>query len=289
MSRHVFTSGRGNRRNADLLVTLLFGLLFALVLAPVQAVATPVTSKCLAVAKLLSPAFPVTYRKVATEPPSGALANNEVRVTYVGHSTFVIESPNGIRAATDYAGWHGRGPIPDIVTMNHAHETHYTDDPDPEIKHVLRGWSDTADYAEHNLTVGDMYIRNVPTNIRDWFGETEKFGNSIFIFEVAGLCIGHLGHLHHELTAQQLGQVGQLDVVMVAVDGTYTLDYDGVKNVLKELRARVVIPMHYFGSLGSFEDVLRETHDIEYVESGSVVLSPATMPKKPKLLVLKFY
>ena len=70
------------------------------------------------------------------------------------------------------------------------------------IKHVLRGWNPNGGAANHDLTVGDVKIRNVPTNIRSWAGGTEIDGNSIFIFEVAGLCIGHLGHLHHELTAQ---------------------------------------------------------------------------------------
>lgn len=242
--------------------------------------AAPVTSKCLAVAETLSPLMRVAYRQAA-------LANNQVQLTFVGHSTFLIESPEGIRIATDYAGHVGRGVTPDAVTMNHAHETHYTDYPDPGIGHVLRGWNPKGGWAEHNLTVGDVYIRNVPTNIRTWEGGgTEKFGNSIFIFEVAGLCIGHLGHLHHELTAQQLGQIGQLDVVLAAVDGTWTLDHDGMANVLKELRARIVIPMHFFGSLDLFIERMRESFEVRTSDSATVILSPATMPKKPQLLVL---
>jgi L-ascorbate metabolism protein UlaG (beta-lactamase superfamily) len=138
--------------------------------------------------------------------------------------------------------------------------------------------------------VGDIYIRNVPTNIRTWQGlGTEKFGNSIFIFEVGGLCIGHLGHLHHELTDQQLGQIGQLDVVMAAVDGTFTLDHDGMYNVLQDLRARIVIPMHIFGSLDAFLRRLSDDYSIRRNESESVVLSPATMPRDPEVLILPGY
>lgn len=255
-------------------------LIAALFFSPPAASATPVASQCLAVAQNHPPFLRAAYRQVQLE-------NNQVRLSYIGHSTFVIESPKGIRAATDYAGWHGRGPLPDVVTMNHAHETHYTDYPDPVIRHVLRGWNPDGGHAEHNLTVGDMYIRNVPTNIRSWEGlGTEKFGNSIFIFEVGGLCIGHLGHLHHELTAQQLGQIGQLDVVLAPVDGTFTLDHAGMLNVLKELRARIVIPMHYFGSLNSFLAALAEDFSVRQAEGESVVLSPATMPLKPEVLVL---
>ena len=255
-------------------------LLVALALSAAPAAAAPVTSKCLAVARNLSSVVPVAYLPAA-------LKQNEVRLTFVGHSTFLIESAAGIRIATDYAGYAGQGVVPDVVTMNRAHETHYTDHPDPAIKHVLRGWNPDGGWAEHNLTVGDVYIRNVPTNIRTWEGGgTEKFGNSIFIFEVAGLCIGHLGHLHHELTAQQLGQIGQLDVVLAPVDGTFTLDHDGMVAVLKELRARLVIPMHFFGSLESFVGRLSQDFAVRRSESATVILSPATMPREPEVLVL---
>lgn len=77
-----------------------------------------------------------------------------------------------------------------------------------------------------------MHIHNIATNIRDWNGGTINNGNSIFIFEIAGLCIGHLGHLHHTLTAEQLQAIGQLDVVMVPVDGGYTMDIGGMIEVL---------------------------------------------------------
>ena len=92
-------------------------------------------------------------------------------------------------------------------------------------------------------------MRNVPTNIRNWGGGTERHGNSIFIFEIANLCIAHLGHLHHTLTQQQLNEIGRVDVVLVPVDGSYTLDLEGMIEVLHALKAPLMIPMHYFSSL----------------------------------------
>ncbi len=263
-------------------VVVFFALTLAWLSGPSAGIAAPVTSKCLAVAQNFRGALPVAYK-------SAALQNNQVRLTFAGHSTFLIESPQGVRIATDYAGWHGPGPLPDVVTMNHAHETHYTEFPDPGIKHVLKGWNPEGGWAEHNLSVGDVYIRNVPTNIRTWeaVGVTEKFGNSIFIFELSGLCIGHLGHLHHELTAQQLGQIGQLDVVLVPVDGTWTLDHPGMLKVLKALRARIVIPMHFFGSLDSFLSELGKDFTVRRSATQSVILSPATMPLNPEVLILQ--
>jgi len=217
-----------------------------------------------------------------------ALGEGEVRLTYVGHSTFLIESPRLVRIATDYNDYVKPPVLPDIVTMNHAHTTHYTDAPDPAIKFVLRGWNDDGSQATHDLSFQDVRVRNVPTNIRDWAGGTERYGNSIFVFEVAQLCIAHLGHLHHTLTKQQLDDIGRLDVVLAPADGTYTLDLDGMMEVLHALKAPLMIPMHYFSAftLERFLDRVRQSWEVEVNETPSIVLSRAKLPKDPKVLVL---
>ncbi len=217
-----------------------------------------------------------------------ALGEGEVRLTYVGHSTFLIESPRLVRIATDYNDYVKPPVLPDIVTMNHAHTTHYTDAPDPAIKFVLRGWNDDGSPATHDLSFQDVRVRNVPTNIRDWAGGTERYGNSIFVFEVAQLCIAHLGHLHHTLTRQQLDDIGRLDVVLAPVDGTYTLDLDGMMEVLHALKAPLMIPMHYFSALTleRFLDRARESWEVSVNETPSIRLSRANLPQDPKVLVL---
>jgi L-ascorbate metabolism protein UlaG (beta-lactamase superfamily) len=213
----------------------------------------------------------------------------EARLTFVGHATWLIESPGGIRIATDYNDYIRPSVVPDIATMNRAHTTHYSLAPDPAIKHILRGWSlEGAGPAKHDLTLGDVRVRNVATNTRDWAGGFVPHGNSIFIFELAGMCIGHLGHLHHTLTEEQLGSIGQLDVVMVAVDGSYTLDTPGVVETLKALKARLVLPMHYFETytLNRFLDRIRGDFAVEMSDKPAVVISQATLPSQPKVLVL---
>jgi L-ascorbate metabolism protein UlaG (beta-lactamase superfamily) len=220
-----------------------------------------------------------------------ALADGEARLTYVGHSTFLIESPRLVRVATDYNDYVRPPVVPDIVTMNHAHSSHYTDHPDPAIKYVLRGWASDSKPAEHDVTYRDVRVRNVPTNIRDWGGGTERHGNSIFIFEIAQLCIAHLGHLHHTLTQQQLNDIGRVDVVLVPVDGSYTLDLEGMIEVLQALKAPLMIPMHYFGAytLNRFLTRVKQDWDVEMGETPSLVLSKASLPAKPKVLVLPGY
>lgn len=217
-----------------------------------------------------------------------ALNSDQVRLSYIGHSTFLIESPRLVRIATDYNDYVRPALIPDIVTMNHAHSSHYTDFPDKGIRHVLRGWEDGSAPARHDVTLQDVRVRNVPTNIRSWGGGTERHGNSIFIYEIGNLCIAHLGHLHHTLTQAQLNEIGRVDVVMVPVDGTYTLDLEGMMEVLQSLKAQLMIPMHYFSShtLDRFLERARTLFDVETQDVPSIVLSKATLPAKPKVLVL---
>ncbi len=221
-----------------------------------------------------------------------ALSTDQVRLTFIGHSTFLIESPQLVRIVTDYNDYVRPPVVPDIVTMNHAHDTHYTDHPDPEIKYVLRGWGPSPEEpAIWDLKYRDVRVRNVPTNIRNWSGGTERYGNSIFIFEIANMCIAHLGHLHHTLTQQQLNEIGRVDVVMAPVDGNYTLDLDGMMEVLTALKAPLIIPMHFFGwyTLDRFLERAQQQWPVERAEIPSVVVSKTTLPASPKVLVLPGY
>ena len=197
-----------------------------------------------------------------------ALERDQLRISYIGHSTFLIESPQLVRIATDYNDYVRSPLLPDIATMNHAHSTHYTLSPDAAIKYVLHGWADDEKPARIDLQYKDVRVRNVPTNIRSFDGGTERHGNSIFIFEVANLCIAHLGHLHHTLTQQQLNEIGRVDIVLVPVDGSYTLDLDGMVEVLHALKAPLMIPMHYFSAytLDRFLQRVRQEWDVEVAE-----------------------
>jgi L-ascorbate metabolism protein UlaG (beta-lactamase superfamily) len=249
--------------------------------------ATPAAAQgangCFAVSRGPGPIVPAAVHRVA------ALASHEVRLTFVGHATWLIESARGVRIATDYNDYIRPSVVPEIATMNRAHTTHYSLAPDPAIKHVLRGWNPDGDGpAKHDVSLADVRVRNVATNIRDWAGGHIPHGNSIFIFEVAGMCIGHLGHLHHTLTDRQVAHIGQLDVVMVAVDGSYTMDVAGVVETLKTLRARLILPMHYFNpyTLNRFLERIRADFPVEIAKEPTIVVSQRTLSSEPRVLVL---
>ena len=91
--------------------------LFGVSLAPALA-QQPQRSECLAMANAAPRAMPVAFRQAAAAPA--------VEITYAGHSTYFIDTPGGLRIATDYSGAYQVGRLPDVVTMNRAHSTHYT-------------------------------------------------------------------------------------------------------------------------------------------------------------------
>lgn len=214
---------------------------------------------------------------------------SRVRIAYAAHSTFLIEDASGLRIATDYSGYAGDGVIPDVATMNHAHITHYTRNPDSRIAHVLRGWGENGRPARHYHEIGETVIRNVTTDIRTWSGHEEADGNSIFIFEIGGLCIGHLGHLHHLLSEEHYAAIGRLDVLMVPVDGGYTMALDEMIKVVKRFNASIVLPMHYFGgySLQQFLSRMKEGFPVDIRRASSMEISLNTLPATATIVVLE--
>src|SRR4029077_15004745 len=73
--------------------------------------------------------------RLAAAGPEGG-----VGLTFLGHASFLIESPQGVRIVTDYNDMIRAPLVPDIVTMNNAHPTHYSDNVEAGVKFVLRGW-----------------------------------------------------------------------------------------------------------------------------------------------------
>jgi L-ascorbate metabolism protein UlaG (beta-lactamase superfamily) len=246
-------------------------------------------SQCQAIAGRLPGATFASY-----EPSEGLLlqraviSDQPVSITYLGHSTFHIVTPGGVTIATDYNGWYKPTVPPMVATMNHAHTTHYTLTPEPEIQYVLHGWSDTpGEPIKHELMVGDTFVRNVTTDINRW-GQHEKDGNSIFIFEVQGLCIGHLGHLHHELDEGHYAEIGRLDVLMVPVDGGLTMGKEGMSKVVQRLRSSVILPMHRRGPvIDDFLSMFGPEYEQVVSPEATIDVSLRSLPKKPTIYVLK--
>lgn len=220
--------------------------------------------------------------------PESLPAQDSVELTFLGHATFLLRTAAGVTAIMDYTDYVPAPLTPDIATMNIAHPTHYSLSPDPGIKHVLRGWKEGG-VAEHNLVVKDLRIFNVSTNIREWAtGATRYGGNSIFVFEAAGLCIAHLSHLHHTLTDAHLKQLGPIDIALVPVDGLYTMPQSTAVQVVEQIKPKVVVPQHVFTPVAveQFIAILGERWPVRRNATATAVFTRAALPER-QLLVLQ--
>ena len=236
----------------------------------------------LPVGQALASCFPIAAapgRVIPAAARPDAPAAGDVRLTYLGHSSFLIETSDGVTAVTDYNGYIRPAFIPDVVTMNNAHSTHYTPNPEPAITHVLRGWDPAGGVAHHDIVFRDLRVRNLPTNVRQ-IGGTRYNGNSIFIFEAEDLCIAHLGHLHHRLTDQDLGALGEIDVLLAPIDGAWTMAQGLMAEVVGQIRPAIVIPMHYTagGLTERFARLIAGRYETVYSDSPTLTVSRRNLP-----------
>lgn len=265
----------------------LFSILIYLIATAVASAQDRRPSHCFAIADA-SPEL--TYIRPASwpSPPDDEFS---VKLSYIDHSMYLIQTHGGLNVVTDYTGFVGdTGLVPDVVTMNNAHDSHWTAFPHPDIPNVLPGWRQEGAPAEYYLDLGEMLVRNVTTDIRGRFnGAVIEDNNSIFIFEVAGLCIGHLGHLHHEPSDETYAAIGRLDVVMAAVDGGLTVDLPTMIRIVSRLRSSVVLPMHWFSisSLERFIDGVSSEFAIQRENGSTIELSLRDLPSRPTVVVLE--
>lgn len=268
-------------------LNILLAALVAGHLGPAASAEVRRASHCIAIADA-APGIEYLHRASFNAPIEDPFS---LRISYVDHSMFLIQTADGLDIVTDYTGFLGATRlVPDVVTMNNAHDSHWTATPDPRIPHVLRGWQDENGPREHRVEIGEVLIRNVTTDIRGAYGSTRiEDNNSIFVFEAAGLCVAHLGHLHHEPSEEQYAALGRIDVLMAAVDGGLTVDLPTMLRIVERLKSSVVIPMHWFsgGSLERFLAGAGENFAIRREGVSTLTISLRDLPSRPTVVVLE--
>lgn len=219
----------------------------------------------------------------AESEPGSAEANQmhpvtgAVTIEYLAHASFVITSPEGDRLLIDpYASrvWLGydfpEGVDADAVLVTHPHYDHDAG--------VYRGaespWPDLPllqEPGEH--LVGSARVIGVEGKHADPYGE--EFGqiNTIFVVEVGGMRIAHLGD-NGPLTAENVAAMGRVDVLMIPGDAVYhILSPEATAAAIDALSPRVVVPMHYrIGELELSPDKPDDLGDVEpWLEGRGVV------------------
>jgi len=205
-----------------------------------------------------------------------------VEITWHGQSFFTVKSPQGTVVAFDphLIPAYGRplGLKADIVLMSHNHNDHtqvtvLENHKDKNIRIIpgLKGPGLKADWNEVNETIKDVTVRSVGAYHDDSEG-LQRGKNTIFIVEMDGWRICHLGDLAHQLTPAQLKRIGQIDVLMIPVGGVYTLNGSDAKKVAAQLQPKeYILPMHYGTKV--FEDLLPIDEFLEDQERAKVAVA----------------
>lgn len=163
-----------------------------------------------------------------------------MRIKWLGHSCFLLASDNNTRIITDpfdaKVGYRIPKEEADIVTVSHDHYDHNN------IGAVNGGSVQVREPGKQ--TVKGIGINGVATFHDEQHG-SRRGKNIIFTFNIDGVRICHCGDLGHVLTREQVEEIGQVDILLVPVGGTYTIDAAGAYEVAKQLKPAVTIPMHF--------------------------------------------
>jgi len=170
-----------------------------------------------------------------------------VELTWFGQSFFVMDTSTGLKVVMDPQSMGGSSNEPvegvDVVTVTHEHPDHNAVELALGDPTILRGL-DGDDYAEIDQTIQGVHIRTVDS-FHDTQQGAQRGKNAIFVFELPGLKVVHLGDLGHPLDAEQISAIGPTDVLLVPVSGGPTIGPELAVETVDQLSAKVVVPMHY--------------------------------------------
>lgn len=160
-------------------------------------------------------------------------------ITWHGQSCFKIQTKNATLVMDPYDQKLGL-KLPrfqaDIVTVSHDHYDHNNVEGVGGEPFII---SNPGEYEVKGIS-----IRGI-TSWHDANEGAERGANTIYVIEVEDIRIAHLGDLGTQLSEIQLEQLDNIDVLMVPVGGTYTLDAAGAAKVVNDIEPRIIIPMHY--------------------------------------------
>lgn len=208
-------------------------------------------------------------------------------ISWLGHSCFRINSSNGIVITDPYSpdlGYSLGEPTARIVTVSHQHSGHsYVQGVGGEPRLVT---------GPGEYDIGGILIMGIATFHDDEKGQA-RGQNTAYVMEIDEVSICHLGDLGHTLTAGQVEEIGDVDVLLLPVGGISTISAPVAAEVVRQLEPNVVIPMHYKTpalerELEPVERFLKEIGVKETESQPKLSLTRSSLPASTQVFLLDY-
>ena len=181
-----------------------------------------------------------------------------VRLRFLGHSSFLISAPGGGRAVMDPYVVPVLNPPPEAITVSNFHETHSITGPYDGKSEIFFGVTNEGKANPIDRTFGNLRIASFPQV--DGSGKFSIVLNTIYVFQAGGICVAHFGNARFGPSPGQIQALGKIHVLLLPIDGSFTVPHEVAVKIVKRIGPNIVIPMHYFGPElpGQFAEALKK-------------------------------
>jgi L-ascorbate metabolism protein UlaG (beta-lactamase superfamily) len=228
---------------------------------------------------------------------ASAAEPGKVTIRWHGQSFFDIESTKGTRVVTDphLIDAYGRIEVAgDLILISHEHNDHtqvtaVKNYAKAKVLHGLKAVGNRLDWNPIDETFRDVHVRTIGTYHDNTKG-MQHGKNAIFVIDMDGLHIVHLGDLGHLLSERQVKEIGPVDILMIPVGGVYTLNGTEAKKVVEQLKPKqYILPMHYgtkaFTDLLGPEEFLDEQKNVQKLPTNTLVVKTDSKPAEPVIVL----
>jgi len=212
-----------------------------------------------------------------------------MNIKWLGHAAFLITSDEKIKIITDpyqSSGGIKYSPITeeaDYVTISHQHFDHnYTNDISGNPIIIV---GSGIHQKEHFTFKGiESFHDDKRGRLR---GE-----NTIFCFTVDDINVCHLGDLGHLLSQDKIQEIGQVDVLLIPVGGTYTIDVNQATELCKNINPKIIIPMHFKTPKLDFpitdeKPFISGKENVKELDLSEIEIKKEELPGNTEIIVLK--